>query len=98
MFPASTDEADLRKKDYVFGIRGDAATRTVRAYDRDGRNFEATENPARIKSGDGQWQIGEDALTGPDGTTLPRVPGHIAYWFAWNGYLGVESELYSVEN
>ncbi len=129
MFPASADEADLRKKDYVFGIRGvaaskawpieafkggavindrvglrdvvlvgDAATRTVRAYDRDGRNFEATEDPTRIKNSDGQWQIGEDALTGPDGTTLPRVPGHIAYWFAWNGYLGVESELYSVEN
>jgi hypothetical protein len=25
---------------------------------------------------------------------LARVPGHIAYWFAWDGYLGVESALY----
>jgi hypothetical protein len=73
---------------------GDAATRTVRAYERRGRRFEATEDPARLKSGDGDWQVGEDALTGPDGAKLPRVPGHIAYWFAWNGYLGAESELY----
>jgi hypothetical protein len=64
---------------------GDAATRTVRAYDRGGRSF------------GGYWQIGEEALTGPDGTKLPRVPGHIAYWFAWNGYLGAESEVYSAK-
>ena len=25
---------------------------------------------------------------------LARVPGHISYWFAWDSYLGVESELY----
>ena len=76
---------------------GDAATRTVRAYDRGVRSFEPAGDPTQIKSGDGHWQIGEEALTGPDGTRLPRVPGHIAYWFAWNGYLGAESELYSAE-
>ena len=43
------------------------------------------------------WQIGEEELTGPDGTKLLRVPGHIAYWFAWNGYLGAESEVYSAK-
>ena len=26
------------------------------------------------------------ALTGPDGKALKRLPGHIAYWFAWQGY------------
>lgn len=76
---------------------GDAATRTVRAYDRGGRSFEAAEDASHLKSGGGYWQIGEEALTGPDGTKLPRVPGHIAYWFAWNGYLGAESEVYSVK-
>ena len=25
---------------------------------------------------------------------LLRLPGHMAYWFAWEGYLGAESELY----
>ncbi|MEO1491447.1 MAG: DUF3179 domain-containing protein [Pseudomonadota bacterium] len=71
---------------------GDAATWTVRAYDRGDRVF----------SGDGQtvtdpvgaWQITEDALVGPSGERLPRVPGHIAYWFAWDGYLGAESALF----
>jgi len=76
---------------------GDAATRTVRAYDRGGRSFEAAEDGSQLKSGGGYWQIGEEALTGPDGTKLPRVPGHIAYWFAWNGYLGAESEVYSAK-
>ena len=33
-------------------------------------------------------------IVGPDGKTLPRVPGHISYWFAWDSYLGVKSELY----
>ena len=37
---------------------------------------------------DGQdWQIEEDALVGPDGARLPRLPGHIAYWFAWQGFI-----------
>ena len=33
------------------------------------------------------WQIGEDALLGPDGGRLPRLPGHIAYWFAWQSFI-----------
>ena len=84
----------------VIGIRdivliGDAATRTVRAYDRGGRTFTAGDGSDTLSAADGEWQIGEDALTGPDGTRLARVPGHIAYWFAWDGYLGVESDLYA---
>ena len=127
MFPALVDEETLRQKDYVFGIRGvaaskawpiaafeggkvindavgaldvvligDAATRTVRAYERDGREFTTSDDPDRLAGPDGTWQISEDGLVGPDGTRLPRVPGHIAYWFAWDGYLGVESDLYDV--
>ena len=72
---------------------GDAATRSVRAYERGGLTFKGSES--KITSTDGtKWQIGEDSLTAPDGRTLPRVAGHIAYWFAWNGYLGAESEVY----
>jgi hypothetical protein len=52
----------------------------------------------QLETGTGRWQIGEEALTGPDGERLPRLAGHIAYWFAWNGYLGVESEVYSPGN
>lgn len=76
---------------------GDAATRTVRAYDRGDRSFETAEDANLLKSGDGYWRIGEEALTGPDGTRLSRVPGHIAYWFAWNSYLGAQTEVYGAE-
>ena len=74
---------------------GDQATRTVRAYERRGHDFEAMAGDSdALKASDGIWRVGEEQLTGPDGTRLPRVPGHVAYWFAWNGYLGAESELY----
>lgn len=33
-------------------------------------------------------------MTSASGQKLPRVAGHIAYWFAWNSYLAAESELY----
>ncbi|WP_120500607.1 DUF3179 domain-containing protein [Roseovarius sp. EL26] len=72
---------------------GDDKTRTVRAYERKGQTFKG--NAKAIKSSDGiQWQITEEALIAPDGRRLPRVAGHIAYWFAWNGYLGTQSEIY----
>ena len=51
---------------------------------------------AGLKSADGAtWQIGEDALTSADGRSLPRLAGQISYWFAWNGYVGAESEFYT---
>ncbi|MEM9269942.1 MAG: DUF3179 domain-containing (seleno)protein, partial [Pseudomonadota bacterium] len=74
-------------------VIGDPQTRTVRAYDRGDLTFSAGANGAIIGPG-GEWQVTEAALEGPDGTKLPRVPGHISYWFAWDGYLGAESALY----
>jgi hypothetical protein len=62
---------------------GDAATRTVRAYRSDGRRFEATADPAVVSAEGAEWRIAEDALVGPAGEQLERLPGHIAYWFAW---------------
>ena len=79
---------------------GDATTRTVRAYERGERTFEAPEDQEFLETIDGPggaWRLTEEALIGPDGTRLPRVPGHVAYWFAWDGYLGVRSSLYTPE-
>jgi len=61
---------------------GDAATRTVRAYNRSGLEFTAGDSPLRLKGPNGNWLITEDALVGPGGAKLARVPGHISYWFA----------------
>ena len=34
------------------------------------------------------------ALSLQDGRILPRVAGHIAYWFAWDNYVGDLGEVY----
>jgi hypothetical protein len=66
---------------------GDAATRTVRAYGSGGREFAPGSDKAALVADGQSWQIEEDALVGPDGARLPRLPGHIAYWFAWQGFI-----------
>ncbi len=74
-------------------VIGDARTRTVRAYRSGGRRFEkAGEHPGKVRADGETWTVREDGLHGPDGTVLSRLPGHLAYFFAWNGYLG-EAEL-----
>ena len=77
------DRAGLR--DVV--LIGHAKTETVRAYESGGRTFTAVEeDPFRVQS-DGQlWTVTEEALTGPGGESLARLPGHVAYWFAWQTY------------
>ncbi|WP_299727813.1 DUF3179 domain-containing protein [uncultured Tateyamaria sp.] len=72
---------------------GDAETRSVRAYERGTRKF--TPTAGRIKDQDGaEWRVTESALIGPDGSRLPRVAGHISYWFAWDNYLGDAATVY----
>ncbi|WP_306117036.1 MULTISPECIES: DUF3179 domain-containing protein [unclassified Roseovarius] len=72
---------------------GDAKSRSVRAYERGNLTFKSAKDG--LLSSDGRrWTIGEEVLRAANGETLPRVAGHIAYWFAWNGYLGSESALY----
>ncbi len=71
---------------------GDAATQTVRAYQRNDLVFEG--DLKSLTSSGKRWKMSENALTGPDGLRLPRVAGHVAYWFAWDGYLGAKSDLY----
>ena len=75
---------------------GDAKSRTVRAYERRDKTFEGS--GASLTGPGGAWKISEEALLGPGGERLPRMPGHISYWFAWDGYLGAESELYVAGN
>ena len=68
---------------------GDAATRTVRAYDRGDLEFDA-----ELQAEGAQWTLTEEALVGPGGATAPRVAGHVSYWFAWAGYLGDSAEVF----
>ncbi|MEM6481064.1 MAG: DUF3179 domain-containing protein [Pseudomonadota bacterium] len=72
---------------------GDADERTVRAYERGAHSF-TSEGGALTDASDQRWTVTESALKGADGTSLPRVAGHIAYWFAWDNYLGDAASVY----
>ncbi|MDP6343852.1 MAG: DUF3179 domain-containing (seleno)protein, partial [Alphaproteobacteria bacterium] len=72
---------------------GDADRRTVRAYRRGNGRFRTGDAPNTLSGPGGTWTVGEENLLGPAGEKLARMPGHIAYWFAWNNYLGPASEL-----
>ena len=66
---------------------GDSASRTVRAYDARGRDFSAAgDDLESVVAGGEIWRVEEEALVGANGDRLPRLPGHIAYWFAWSGF------------
>jgi hypothetical protein len=74
-------------------LTGDAASRTVRAYRSEGLTFSRGPDADTLRQGDAVWRLTEEALVGPDGRVLARLPGHIAYWFAWSGYFGREGEV-----
>ncbi|WP_136808995.1 DUF3179 domain-containing protein [Desulfosediminicola flagellatus] len=74
---------------------GDPATQTVRAYKRESEQFTAGEADHQLKTPSGIWQIDEDFLTGPNGERLPRIAGRMSFWFAWNSFMGMESEVYT---
>lgn len=77
-------------------LLGDAGRQEVRAYQRGERSFAAGPDAASLIDQAGvAWQVGEEALVGPGGQRLPRLAGHLAYWFAWDSYVGVASELYA---
>ena len=73
---------------------GHAPERSVRAYERGSHSFRAKDG-ALIDAKGQKWTLSEDALTGPNGQSLPRVAGHISYWFAWDNYLGDAASVYS---
>ena len=66
---------------------GYAETETVRAYESGGRTFVAVEEDrSRVANEGALWTVTEDALIGPRGERLARLPGHVAFWFAWQSY------------
>jgi Protein of unknown function (DUF3179) len=78
---------NARVGDLPVVLIGDSATRTVRAYESGARDFAAGSDRTMIVADGQSWRLEENALVGPDGTRLPRLPGHIAYWFAWQGFI-----------
>lgn len=59
----------------------------VRAYKREDVTFKAGESDYTLVDGDGgEWKVTEEALIGPGGKRAPRLPGQLAYWFAWYAF------------
>lgn len=71
----------------------------VRAYERGHHRFRFAD--AEVETGDTDgpgarselvdergitWRVGEDALSNPDGEQLPRIGGHLVYWFGWRAF------------
>jgi len=73
---------------------GDAKTRTVRAYERQSDEVFKFKN-GKLASQNTFWSREEGFLVSKDGKQKrARVAGHVAFWFAWDNYLGVKSALY----
>ena len=69
----------------------------VRAYDGGSFEFTAGDDPqALVDESGATWQVTEDALLGPGGQRLERLPGHLAYWFGWFNFFP-DSTVYPVE-
>lgn len=75
----------------------DAATRTVRAYERRTHSFASGNTPTTVveqKSGE-VWQVEEEQLVNPrSGERLPRLGGHVSYWFGWYAFYP-KTEVYT---
>jgi len=82
---------------------GNASTQSVRAYQRhDGERFDLLGNNLLESRVSGQnarrWKQTEQYLTDiVSGEQRARLPGHIAYWFAWDSFSIPRSELYTSE-
>lgn len=70
-------------------IIADVKTRTARAYERRNYRFAPGRTPTTViekNSGD-VWQVREDSLVNAaGGEQLPRLGGHLAYWFGWYAF------------
>lgn len=66
----------------------------VRAYESRGVIFSAGADAKTLLSDDGRnWTLTEAELIADDGETLPRVGGHLAFWFGWFGFYP-DTEVY----
>jgi hypothetical protein len=79
-------------------LLGDPESGAIRAYARGELAFRAGDRPTRVVDGDGRvWRVEEEALVPPDGAgpaPLPRLPGHVAFWFGWYGFFP-DTEVYA---
>ena len=90
-YPLSMLEGELVVNDSLAGrnlvVLYDDGGYGARAYEREEHVFTPAleENMTVIVDDEtgARWQVTEDALVSENGLELPRLPGHMAYWFGW---------------
>jgi len=87
-YPLETLQQEVAANDALAGqpvvLVANPDSRAVRAYERGEFEFTRADESAPLLDRSGRaWTVTEDALLGPDGEMLARLPGHLAYWFGW---------------
>lgn len=55
-----------------------------RVYESRDLNFTAWDRAGELRdAGGGLWRVDEAGLSGPNGSSLKRLPAHRAFWFGW---------------
>jgi uncharacterized protein DUF3179 len=72
---------------------GAAGLAAVRAYERGSFRFAPAAGGGLADQQGRPWRVDEEALHGPVGERLARLPGHLAYWFGWFSFYP-RTELY----
>jgi hypothetical protein len=77
-------------------LLADPESGAVRAYRRGGHSFRRAEDGGLVDEEGRPWRLTETALEPPVGAglePLPRLPGHVTFWFGWFGFFP-ETEVY----
>jgi len=74
---------------------GDPASGALRAYARGAHAFRTGPGGELLDEEGRRWSVGEESLATAEGAgpPLPRLPGHLADWFAWSAFFP-DAELY----
>jgi hypothetical protein len=78
-------------------VLGKAETRSVRAYERSTLTFQQGAGPEDLveTTTGARWRVAEERLTEvATGRTLPRLGGHLAFWFGWYAFFP-DAEVYA---
>jgi Protein of unknown function (DUF3179) len=70
-------------------VLGKVDTRSARAYERRTLTFRFGAGPGELieTTTGARWRVEEEPLFEPvTGRTLPRVGGHVVYWFGWYAF------------
>lgn len=102
-YPLDTLEAEWVINDSLAGqdlvVIYDKGGHGAKAYERSTYIFTPSQSePVQliIDEQGRNWRITENALVGPTGEQLARLPGHMAYWFGWFSFYP-KTAIYGVD-